>query len=672
MNRLLKYLSCTAFSAAAIACAAFTAVSADEKETTAPVVTEAAVTTAETTAFEIATKTTATTVTSTSITTTAAKTTEAPEISQTTATTADAEETTTVTTKRVSSTPPDIPEDIKEGWNDIDGKWYYFNGEKFLTGVQKIDKEYYLFAYNGSLKTGWQTVKEKRRFYDSETHSPVYGWIDYLGNTYFNDKETGKVTGMQKIGEKTYIFTKYGALQAGFVKYNGYIYFCEEDGAIYYGDEKKTPVRFGDEYYIVNAKGQVACGWQTVNGLRKYYDYETGQCIYGWITDCYGGSFYVDAKNGKYTGEKIIDGHKYRFTDKGRLCTGMQEFTLSDNTTEVYYFYPDGTYAANCFLKTEEGTYHFEDDGIMSTGWRGVEDDIYYFAEDGKMTVGFFTQSNKTYYFDKDGKLQTGLVTADKDKYLFNIDGVMQYGFQMVGKDTYYFDLTTGKAYRGWQEINSKKRYFLDSGVMATGFCKIKDDTYYFDKDGVITIGWMELSGAKYYFDESGKMYTYRHEIGGKNYLFYSDGKMADTGNQTIVVKALSQLGQEGGKPYWTWWGSSYRFEWCACFVSWCANQCGYTAKQNCIEFISCRVGINWFKDHSQWKGKNYIPKSGDFIFFDWEPDGVADHVGIVDYYEDGYVYTVEGNSDDKVRKKSYSIKSENIFGFAAPNFPQE
>ena len=69
---------------------------------------------------------------------------------------------------------------------------------------------------------------------------------------------------------------------------------------------------------------------------------------------------------------------------------------------------------------------------------------------------------------------------------------------------------------------------------------------------------------------------------------------------------------------------------------------------------------------------KNYIPKSGDFIFFDWEPDGVADHVGIVDYYEDGYVYTVEGNSDDKVRKKSYSIKSENIFGFAAPNFPQE
>ena len=68
--------------------------------------------------------------------------------------------------------------------------------------------------------------------------------------------------------------------------------------------------------------------------------------------------------------------------------------------------------------------------------------------------------------------------------------------------------------------------------------------------------------------------------------------------------------------------------------------------------------------------GKNYIPKSGDYIFFDWEPDGSADHIGIVDYYENGYVYTVEGNSGDMVRKKVYNINSENIFGFAAPNFP--
>ena len=43
-----------------------------------------------------------------------------------------------------------------------------------------------------------------------------------------------------------------------------------------------------------------------------------------------------------------------------------------------------------------------------------------------------------------------------------------------------------------------------------------------------------------------------------------------------IVAVALSQLGNVGGEPYWSWYGFGSRVEWCACFVSWCANQCGY------------------------------------------------------------------------------------------------
>lgn len=81
------------------------------------------------------------------------------------------------------------------------------------------------------------------------------------------------------------------------------------------------------------------------------------------------------------------------------------------------------------------------------------------------------------------------------------------------------------------------------------------------------------------------------------------------------------------------------------------------------------RWEFDWFKAHNQWKGRSYTPKSGDYIFFDWEPDGVADHIGIVDYYENGYVYTVEGNSSDTCRTKSYSIDDSCIYGFAVPNF---
>lgn len=47
-------------------------------------------------------------------------------------------------------------------------------------------------------------------------------------------------------------------------------------------------------------------------------------------------------------------------------------------------------------------------------------------------------------------------------------------------------------------------------------------------------------------------------------------------GDGQIVTVALSQVGNVGGQPYWSWYGFNSRVEWCACFVSWCANECGY------------------------------------------------------------------------------------------------
>ena len=157
--------------------------------------------------------------------------------------------------------------------------------------------------------------------------------------------------------------------------------------------------------------------------------------------------------------------------------------------------------------------------------------------------------------------------------------------------------------------------------------------------------GWQTVGGKKYYLGSNGVMATYRHKIDNKNYCFLSTGEMVITGSQEIVVLALTQLGYVGGQPYWSWYGFNFRIEWCACFVSWCAAHCGYTQNEKVPIFISCAVGIKWFREHNQWRGKNYTPVSGDYIFFDWEPDGVADHIGIVDYVENGYVYTVEGLS---------------------------
>ena len=140
-------------------------------------------------------------------------------------------------------------------------------------------------------------------------------------------------------------------------------------------------------------------------------------------------------------------------------------------------------------------------------------------------------------------------------------------------------------------------------------------------------------------------------------------------GNQAIVEVALTQLGNQGGQPYWSWYGFDSRVEWCACFVSWCADQCGYIESGLVPKFAGCVDGANWFKSNGKWQDRTYEPKTGDIIFFDWEGDGTTDHVGIVEKCENGTVYTVEGNSGDACKQRQYVVGSSNIYGYGIPAY---
>ena len=140
-------------------------------------------------------------------------------------------------------------------------------------------------------------------------------------------------------------------------------------------------------------------------------------------------------------------------------------------------------------------------------------------------------------------------------------------------------------------------------------------------------------------------------------------------GNQAIVEVALTQLGNEGGQPYWSWYGFGGRVEWCACFASWCADQCDYLESGIIPKFSLCSDGVNWFKGKGQWQDKNYEPQAGDLIFFDWGSDGSIDHVGIVEKCENGTVYTVEGNSGDACKQQSYPVGSGSIYGYGIPAY---
>lgn len=142
------------------------------------------------------------------------------------------------------------------------------------------------------------------------------------------------------------------------------------------------------------------------------------------------------------------------------------------------------------------------------------------------------------------------------------------------------------------------------------------------------------------------------------------------TGNSDMVQIALSQVGNVGGQPYWSWYGFSSRVEWCAVFVSWVANQNGYIESGIIPKFSVCETGAKWFKDKGKWKPRSYIPSPGDIIFFDWEFDGRINHVGIVEKVEDNIVYTIEGNSnDDMCRQKEYKISNKVIVGYGTPAY---
>ena len=140
-----------------------------------------------------------------------------------------------------------------------------------------------------------------------------------------------------------------------------------------------------------------------------------------------------------------------------------------------------------------------------------------------------------------------------------------------------------------------------------------------------------------------------------------------------IVEVARSQIGNVGGEPYWSWYGFTERVEWCACFVSWCANKCRYIDAGIIPKFSGCINGVEWFKDRGQWIGNSFEPSPGMIIFFDWDDedgqDGNADHVGIVEKVENGRVYTIEGNTSDSCRQRSYPVGYYQILGYGVPDY---
>lgn len=164
--------------------------------------------------------------------------------------------------------------------------------------------------------------------------------------------------------------------------------------------------------------------------------------------------------------------------------------------------------------------------------------------------------------------------------------------------------------------------------------------------------------------------------------IFNNDGNVdydvSQIPNSEIILVAKAQIGNEGGDKFWKWYGFQEHVHWCACYVSWCANECGYIDKGIIPKFAACGDGINWFKNKNQWhdRGESYYPMIGDIIFFDWKDengnqDGNSDHVGIVMRTDitNKTIYTIEGNTSNKCAERMYSFDDVQVMGYGSPQY---
>ena len=178
-------------------------------------------------------------------------------------------------------------------------------------------------------------------------------------------------------------------------------------------------------------------------------------------------------------------------------------------------------------------------------------------------------------------------------------------------------------------------------------------------------IAFSDMQAKKHGWNSYGDKQYPAHVLRYYPYGSYNIG----VGNTAIVQVAAKELGNPGGKKFWSWYGFNSRVSWCGCFVSWCENQCGYIKSGTVPKFSYVPDIVDWAKSHHHWQSRNYKPSPGDIIIIDWYADGTRDHVGLVEKCDGRTVYTIEGNRSDAVRRGSYRVGSGTIYGYVVPRY---
>lgn len=200
------------------------------------------------------------------------------------------------------------------------------------------------------------------------------------------------------------------------------------------------------------------------------------------------------------------------------------------------------------------------------------------------------------------------------------------------------------------EKIEGTKVTFSNSAYQSTFFFLLEVDstvqTNYWDNSS-----W-HFFGFIYVFDE----------------MQYNDGYGGPSQLAAVATREVNEGAHYGGQKYWSWFGFNSRVEWCACFVSYCMNECGLLTEKAGEGHKDAQAATSWYKERGHFLPGGNTPSSGMLIFFDWGGDGLSDHIGIVTDVKNGTVHTAEGNTSDRTAFHEYSVNDSRIYGYATFN----
>lgn len=315
------------------------------------------------------------------------------------------------------------------------------------------------------VKEGWQEENNNWRFY--EHNKPVTNWKKIQGKWYYFNKDGHRLSNTTFDG---YVFNKDGVMaENGWNFINGKWYFANSSGKISQNKWEKI----GGAWYYFDKDGIMLSNTTFDNYLLTK---SGAMATNGWAK--IDQNWYYATSSGKISQDKWekVNGSWYYFDKKGIM--------LSSTTFKGYLFNNSGAMAENSWVKIKDTWFYANASGkFVQNKWEKISGSWYSFAQDGAMLADKWSGS---YYLKTNGAMADNEWIFDKNynSWFFLKRGGMYASKEWIG--AYYLKAGGYMAKKEWiYDDTYKARYYLDdNGHYVSGTYKIDGKDHLFHKNG--------------------------------------------------------------------------------------------------------------------------------------------------------------------------------------------